>query len=751
MVRILFVCVFVFVGVLCVAQQRVFIIPKPSQVEEQQGVFGYNSNTIVYFDKDFKAVASLVADLMKLPAVNLRARNKAVVAGTGAIVLQSSARKMDEEAYSLSIDANRVVVMASGAMGAINAIQSLSQLVFTSERPGTIPCAVINDKPRFAYRGFMLDVSRHFYPQSFVNKLIDLLSLYKINRLHLHLTDAAGWRLEIKKYPKLTANASWRTDRTWKEWWKSGMDYSSEGAPMAYGGYYTQADARAMVAYAARKGITIIPEIEMPGHSEEVIAAYPELKCINSTDRQGEFCIGTDSTFTFMQDVITEVMSIFPSSYIHIGGDEASTQHWKKCSRCQQRMKDNKLKDEKELQSYAIRRMEKFIAAKGRKLLGWDEILEGGLAPGATVMSWRGEKGGIEAASMDHDVIMTPGSFCYFDAYQQDPVTQPEAIGGFLPLKKVYSYEPIPAGLEATKHKYIKGAQANLWTEYIPTVEHAEYMIFPRIIALSEAVWSDAHDRNWEDFQSRLFHHYLLLQQLQVNYCRPSDQLEIKPAIDVNRKSATITISSEQYQPQIAYKTDGTLPAEGSPLYKGPFPVTGSSVVRAAVIRDGKLHRAPDSVDIDFHLALGKKVIYNQPYSESYPAQKESTLVNGYRGTLTYQDGQWQGLTNDLDVTIDLEKSQEIGEIKSTFMQVTGPGVYIPDYVEVFSSTDGKEFKSTGKVMNDIPTTDVSLRFKTFVIDQKGREARYIRLYAKLHDGFMFVDEVRVGRMKNVK
>jgi hexosaminidase len=482
----------------------------------------------------------------------------------------------------------------------------------------------------------------------------------------------------------------------------------------------------------------------MPGHSEEVIAAFPHLGCVGAKAGQGEFCIGNDSTFVFMQDVLTEVMSIFPSQYIHIGGDEAGKKNWKACSKCQQRIKDNKLKDELELQSYAIRRMEKFISAKGRTLLGWDEILEGGLAPGATVMSWRGEKGGIDAAKMGHDVIMTPGETCYFDKYQQDPTLEPEAIGGFLPLQKVYQYEPIPTELEEDKHRFVKGAQANVWTEYIPTMEHFEYMVFPRIIALSEVTWSPKSAKDWTGFLSRLKQHYKILQQKNVNYCRPSDRVEISPVINPATRQTTVTLSTEQFKPEIRYTIDGSVPSATSSVYGGPFTLSGSALLKTAVFRNGKIVQQPDTLDLRLHKALGKPVVYTKKWSGSYPAQKEQTLVNGYTGSLTYQDKQWQGFLTDIDVTIDLGSIQTLQLVSCRFMQVIGPGVYMPHYTEVFVSTDGQNFVPTGRSNNDVSPLYDRLTFKFFSIDLKNTAARYVRFFAKNQRGFMFADEIIV-------
>lgn len=727
-------CLIFFAAISANAQSRIHIIPQPLSVKENTGSFPLNKKTVIFYTPLFKDAAIYLSEVLGVKAI---AGNSS---SPNSIILSKNVGKITE-AYTLSIKSKQIKAVASHPAGILHAVQSIAQLYLTGNKK-ELPCAEINDKPRFGYRGFMLDVSRNFSSPEYVKKTIDLLSLYKINRLHLHLTDGAGWRIQIDKYPELTSQAAWRTKKNWKDWWKGGDRlFSTENDPVAYGGYYTKSQAKELVAYAAKRGITIIPEIEMPGHSDEVLEAYPHLKCDNVTKMIGEFCIGNDSTFTFMQDVITEIMEIFPSTYIHIGGDEANKSNWKQCAKCQKRIKDNHLKDEDELQSYAIKRMEQFISSKGRKLLGWDEILEGGLAPGSTVMSWRGEKGGIEAAKMGHDVIMTPGNYCYFDHYQQDPATQPEAIGGYLPLEKVYSYNPVPAELEDDKKHHVLGAQANLWTEYIPTMEHRDYMIFPRIIALSEVVWSDTSRKNWENFLSRMYYHYRLLQEKNINYCRPSDKVDIKPKIDIANASAVISLSTEQYKPEIRYTLDGSDPVSTSTKYEEPFRISGTSQLRAAIFRNNKAVQKPDTLLLDFHKALGKKVTYNKKWV-SYPAQKEITLVNGYKGSLTYQDGQWQGFTSDMDVVIDMEKDETLNTISCTFMQLTGPGVYMPNFVEVFVSNDGKEFTSVGKAMNDVPSTDATLRFKTYRVDVKGMSGRYIRFYAKNQRGFLFADEI---------
>lgn len=721
---------------------RINIIPQPTKVVEHAGVFMLTPATRIQSDPSFSGVASLLAK-----GASIRQFSELEKISGPKIKLVKVGRETvsDSVGYRLVITPREITLSAGTNVGALNGMHSLMQLILLQPTQGEIPCAEIDDHPRFGYRGVMLDVSRHFFPADYIKRYLDLMALYKMNVFHWHLTDGPGWRLEIKKYPELTAKTAFRTHKIWKDWWGTPRHYSDEGSPNGYGGYYTQKQAREIVAYAKKLGITVIPEIEMPGHSDEVLAVYPNLACSGKPFTNGELCLGNDSTFLFLKNVLTEVMAIFPSQYIHIGGDEAGQAAWKKCPKCQKRMGDEKIKNESELQSYAVRRIEQFLTSKGRKLLGWDEILEGGLAPAATVMSWRGEEGGITAAKMGHNVIMTPGNTCYFDHYQADPSTQPLAIGGYLTLENVYQYEPIPAELDSDKGKYVLGAQANIWTEYISSTEHLEYMTYPRLLAMSEVTWSEKGKRDFTNFKTRLQAHYRLLQRLDVNYCRPSYGLEIESKINKETKKALISFRSELLNPSIYYTLDGTEPTMASNLYHGSLEVTGSSTICAAIIEDGQLKGKPAKLNVDFHKAIGKKVTYNLPYSNGYSAHKEASLVNGYRGGgLTYGDGEWQGFdTNDMDVTIDLENREPLKSVTISFMQQTGPGVYMPDFVDISVSDNGKDFRKVKTITNDIPLTQSTLTLKNFEADLTGEKARYVRVFGKNgQHGFLFTDEV---------
>ena len=725
------------------SQQNFSLIPRPSSVQRQDGVYRFGQETHVEASADFREISILLAEH---PGIRKVSEIRKAVSGKIRLLKATPADHLRENAYSVAIRPDGITLKAWGREQMIAAVYTLVQLGYLQDDPSQMASADITDEPRFSYRGLHLDVSRHFMPLSFVKKYVDLMALYKFNRLHWHITDGAGWRLEIKQYPELTGQAAWRTHSSWKDWWQNGRRYLNHGSPNASGGFYTQEEARELVAYAHQRGITVIPEIEMPGHSEEVLAVYPHLACSGLPYTQSEFCIGNPETFVFLKNVLDEVLEIFPSPYIHIGGDEADKRHWKTCPKDQALMLEEGLASVDELQSYAIRQMDLYLQAKGRKLIGWDEILEGGLTAGATVMSWRGESGGIEAANAGHDVIMTPGSHLYFDSYQTDPRTQPEAIGGYLPLEKVYSYDPVPEGISPDKRHHILGAQANIWTEYVPTTEHVEYMVFPRALALAEVNWTRPEDKHWPDFHTRLQAHYKLLQDLHVNYYRPSYNVTYSVVYDSLQHQNRVTLATEQQHAQnIRYTLDGTDPLFSSPNYQGPFLLNQSTRISARYFLDSLAIGPTMSFVTDIHKAIGKPVTYNSPW-DGYAAQKENTMTNGIQGGLTYHDGQWQGFTRTIDLVVDLQTIQPIETVAMNFMQMTGPGVYMPGELRVFISEDGVHFREMGHALNDVSDQESKLTFKRFevTIDTPQR-TRFIQVKAtNPKRGYLFTDEIIV-------
>ena len=461
------ICTFLLAAGLMIATAGVkaqSVIPIPLRMEQGSGTFLFTGDTKLYTNLKGEEKKMLMDYLEALPIHFKNGKKQTKENVVSLMITKANPQLSSPESYTLEVTPHKITVQATSGAGLFYGVQTLLQMAQPAmEGAWSVQATTIQDSPRFEYRGLMLDVSRHFRSKEFVKKQIDALAYYKLNRLHLHLTDAAGWRIEIKKYPLLTELAAWRPEANWKRWWnEGGRKYCRFDAPGASGGYYTQDDIRELVNYARERHITIIPEIEMPAHSEEVLAAYPGLSCAGEPYKGSDFCVGNEETFTFLENVLTEVMALFPSEYIHIGGDEAGKQAWKSCPKCRRRMADEELKNEDELQSYLICRVEKFLNGHGRKLLGWDEIMEGGLAPNATVMVWRGEEGGVRAVKAGHRVVMTPGKFCYLDSYQDAPQFQPEASGGYLPLANVYSYDPVSPAFTEEEAKLIYGVQGNL-------------------------------------------------------------------------------------------------------------------------------------------------------------------------------------------------------------------------------------------------------------------------------------------------
>lgn len=523
------------------------IIPKPVELQIKSGQFCPGDATQISGPAELKNEGEYLA---KLLAGTTGKNIGFTTAGDGAgIVLRLDPAIKHEEGYELNVSENKITISGKNPTGVFYGIQTLKQLVAANADASgfTVPAVEIKDHPRFGYRGMHLDVARHYFPVSYIKEFIDLIAMHKMNTFHWHLTEDQGWRIEIKKYPKLTEVGAYRNGTI------VGRYPGKKNDETRYGGFYTQEEVKDIVAYAADRHITVIPEIELPGHAGAAIAAYPQLSCfpeeptVVANDMMSQksrelqqsgtpkivqetwgvmddvFCAGKEETFAFLQDVLDEVIPLFPAKYVHIGGDECPKGNWKRCPNCQARIKKEGLKDEYHLQSYFVQRMEKYLNSKGKSIIGWDEILEGGLAPNATVMSWRGIKGGIEAAKQNHDVIMTPTGFCYFDYYQvgkDDQKNEPLAIGGYLPVKKVYSYNPVPEALPEHQHKHILGAQGNVWTEYIKTPEQVVYMSIPRMTALSEVVWSPQESRDWEDFKIRLQRISKIYDKMGLNYAK---------------------------------------------------------------------------------------------------------------------------------------------------------------------------------------------------------------------------------------
>lgn len=582
----------------------------------------------------------------------------------GAICLTLDLSDDNAEAYKLIVNDKRVCISGASEAGVFYGIQTLRKSLPVAQDINVNLSAVeIYDKPRFAYRGAMLDVARHFYTVDEVKTFIDMLALHNINRFHWHLTDDQGWRIEIKKYPKLMSVASERKETVVGRWYSGIYD----GKP--YGGYYTQDELRDVIDYAAKRHITIIPEVDLPGHMQAALTAYPELGCTGGPYEvrtiwgvsQDVLCVGNDFTLQFVKDVLSEVADIFPSEYIHIGGDECPKVRWEKCPKCQERIKSLGLKSdakhtkEQRLQSYMIQEAAKYLKEKGKRIIGWTEILEGGLVPDATLMSWIGESGGIEAAHQHHDVIMTPNTYLYFDYYQSKKVEdEPLAIGGYLPIEKTYNYEPMPKELTEEEQQYIKGVQANLWTEYIPVFSQVQYMVLPRLGAAAEVQWTDPSKKDYKDFLRRVPHLVAVYDCYGWNYATHVYDVNVDMKADTVNHVLNVQLSTMADDP-IYYTLDGQDPTEKSLKYTKPFTIDQSVVLKTMAVHPDRTSKI--SVDtIRFNKATLKPVVLLQPNESRFSPDGPVVLVDGRNGNHSFDTGAWLTVAgNDLEAVINMQ------------------------------------------------------------------------------------------------
>ncbi|TDH28517.1 beta-N-acetylhexosaminidase [Segetibacter sp. 3557_3] len=758
------------------------IIPAPVKQVAGKGTFKLSAKTqLVYTDEGEKQTADFFNDYLstyygfKLPVGRQAASDYIRLTS-----LKFVAAPANEGHYTLEVTPAGVNIQGDTYKGTFYGMQSLLQLL-PVEPSKQLQVAAVNlaDQPRFSYRGLHLDVCRHFFPVDYVKKYIDFLALHKMNTFHWHLTDDQGWRIEIKKYPKLTEVGGYRNGTIIGRYPGKGND------SLRYGGFYTQDEIREVVKYAAARFITVIPEIEMPGHASAAIAAYPELSCFPSESTKAPaqtawsgttegkqvqqawgvfedvFC-PTENTFKFLGDVLDEVVELFPSEYIHIGGDESPKESWKRSAFCQQLIKEKNLKDEHGLQSYFIQRMEKFLNNKGRKIIGWDEILEGGLAPNATVMSWRGEKGGIEAAKQNHTVIMTPSSHVYFDhaqSKQEDSVT----IGGFSPIEKVYQYEPLPKELNASEAKYILGAQANLWTEYIKNTRKVEYQLFPRVAALSEVLWSPLEKRNYKDFETRFQQQLRRYDLWKVNYSKAYFEIKDSIAAAPGNKGLLWYLSTNIGGARIlAEVLSGDTSANSGSYrdpkkqYAGPLQVSASGTGVAGIELNGRRDYRNITRRFMFNKATGKKITISTPPSSTYPGNVGAVgLVNGLTSDRGFNSPEWLGWQGkNLEAVIDLGETQPVSRVVVNVWKQEPSYIYLPKSVVVYTSSNGTDWSQPSKVAPVNEKWDderkISIPFKQAV------STRYIRVVAENvgtigtgkpgagRPAWLFVDELEV-------
>lgn len=755
------VCLLLLLAVFTAGAQEIRIIPEPVQFTQpaKKGFVVINNKTvIVTADSGLAETARYIGGYIQqyygVELTTVKASNS-----NNAIRLQ--VERMGNTipgAYRLIAGEQGISIAGENPAGVFYGVQTLIQLLPLNNIPSvvkkgqlTVPFVSVADAPRFAYRGMHLDCGRHFFPVSFIKKYIDYLALHKLNTFHWHLTEDQGWRIAIEQYPELTTTGSKRNGTITGRYPGTGNDN------IPHEGYYTRADIQEVVAYARTRFIDVIPEIEMPGHSSAAIAAYPWLSCFPdkptaladnmksaafATQQQNGrikivqetwgvfddvFCAGKESTFTFLEKVIDEVTALFPSPYFHIGGDECPKTHWKICSACQQRMKDLNLKDEHELQSYFVQRIEKYLNSKGKILIGWDEILEGGLAPNAIVMSWRGEAGGIEAARQQHKVIMTPGNPVYFDHSQrenEDSIT----IGGYNPIEKVYAWDPLPAELNSDQQQYILGAQANVWTEYMDNPAKVEYMIFPRMAALSEILWSPKEKKDWSRFEKKLEVQFGRYTQWNVQFSKA--WYDLKAEVLNNGNGISWKISSKKPGDGILYKHGDN--GRFVP-YNSPVPITGNTTLYAR-LSNGRGNILSQSFTL--HKATGKKISLAVQPARSYPGNGPVTLVDGIQNEKGMaRSKEFLGFSGtDCDAVIDLGIKQTAGKVILHCLKQTGSWIWEPAAAEVLVSDNGADWKtvattrdfkmtagSPGNGVMELPLEQVKTRYLRIVIKNYGQ------------------------------
>ena len=741
------------------------VIPIPQEiVMTANGEFALNNNVKIIYPEGNEAMqrnAQYLAGYLK-KATGKVYQIETGTEGKGNILLQVVSDVEKPEAYQLKVNAEGVVISGASEAGVFYGIQTLRKSIPVLENSTPVLSYVeISDAPRFNYRGAHFDVSRHFFTVEEVKSFIDMMALHNMNRLHWHITDDQGWRIEIKKYPLLTEIGSQRKETV--------IGHNSgeyDGKP--YGGFYTQEEAREIVAYAAERYITVVPEIDLPGHMQAALAAYPQLGCTGGPYdvwtiwgvSDNVLCAGNDSVLTFIDDVLAEIIDIFPSEYIHIGGDECPKVKWKSCSKCQARIKalgiksDDKHSKEEYLQSFIINHGEKFLNAHGRQMIGWDETLEGGLAPNATVMSWRGEGGGIEAAKQHHDVIMTPNTYLYFDYYQtKDTENEPMAIGGYLPLERVYSYEPMPRSLTQEEQKYIVGVQANHWTEYIPTFSQLQYMALPRWAALCEIQWSQADKKDYQNFLTRLPQLISLYQTEGYNYAK--HVFDVTADFQANAETGVVEVRMKTIDDApIHYTLDGTEPTSASPVADSVLSIKENCILQAVAVRPSGNSRI-FSEKVVFSKSTCKSIVANQPVNKQYEFKGVSTLTDGLKGNGNYKTGRWIAFyRNDMDVTIDLQQPTEISSVAFSTCVEKGDWVFDVRGITIEVSDDGENFtKIFSEEYPEMKETDRNGLYehkqtfapvKTRYVHVLGLSERSIPAWhgGKGNFGFLFVDEI---------
>lgn len=720
------------------------LVQKVTYLSDQSNFILNKKTKISYVDDDLLHLADFLSDYI-YENIGLKLDIEQGQSEKNQIVLKTGLESENPEAYQIDIQPNLIVVNGTSPAAIFRALQTLRKSIPAKRTDRIVfPIAQIDDFPKFKHRGALLDVSRHFYSFDFIKKFIDVLALYNMNVFHWHLTDDQGWRVEIKKYPKLTQVGSQRKE--------TAIDrHSEEYDGKLYGGYYTQEQIKELVDYARQRHITVIPEIDIPGHTLAALASYPELGCTGGPYDVGRgwgiyedvLCVGNDSVFTFLDDVFSEIAALFPAEYIHIGGDECLKNRWMSCPKCKKRIDDLRLADTREhlvgeqLQSYFIRRVEKIINNKGKKIIGWDEIQEGGIAPNATIMSWRGVEGGIYAANEGHDVIMTPEAYVYLDYYQSTQSAEPYTFGWLTDLKKVYSFDPIPVGLSQDKYNYILGGQVNVWTEYIPDEKSVEYMLLPRMAALAETLWSYPDKKDYNDFVSRMYKQSLFLDKLAYRNCKIAYAVQAEYKYDTINHEIKAVLSTFDNTP-IYYTLDGREPNKRSQIYKEPVKINSSATLRAVVFRNNKREQEYTQ-EFKFNKATLRPIKLVSKPDKKYPFGGQTTLVDGQSGSKeSYRTGTWIGfMGQELNATIHLDPKTIVSSVSVNCFINTRGGLFPPGYMIVQLSDDGKDFSTVYSQDFSIPDAHQKPYIGDYKANFDQRRANYIRVILKPIKSFL--------------
>lgn len=742
------------------------IIPQPQSMVLGKGHFQFTQETVFVIDPVLMPARLPFLEQFERASGFKFALQKVALSGSSVVI--DTDKSLPKEGYTLVVTPQQISIKAADYNGALYALQTLRQLLPNEvestelvKRDWLVPAVTITDAPQYQWRGLMLDVSRHFFPKEYILKTLDRMAMLKLNTFHFHLVDNEGWRVEIKKYPKLTEVGAWRVDQEDKLWDERTPNPANAfanpaTAPKKYGGFYTQEDIKEIVAYATKRGITVIPEIEMPAHAMSAIAAYPELSCHKRpigvpsgavwpiTDI---YCAGQEETFDFIEEVLTEVLALFPSQYIHVGGDEATHTEWEHCPKCQLRMKEHQLKNVHQLQSYFIKRIDDFLISKGRTLVGWDEIMDGGLAKNAVVMNWRGIEVGKKAIAQGNPIVLT--SDCYIDNYQGLPDYEPQANGGYLPLKKLYNYDlekEVLADASVEKSKVL-GTQANLWAEHVGSTEHSEYMLFPRLLTLAEISWTNDKLKDWDSFMRRTQHFMQRMDVMGIHYARSVYQ--VVPTVENKEGNIYLKLECEVPNADIRYALGDTSIEKGE-KYTAPIAIKATTTYKAAVFSANATNTIT-SGQITFHKAIGKPVNYSPLYHKSYQGQGEGTLTNVIRGTKNFHDGQWLGwLGDDVTLTLDLGETTEVSEVRIGAMDAQSSGIYFPERLTVALSADGKNYHEVA-AQEEPCTIKGKPSLKDFVLKFDPQSTRYLQIQLKNvktppkgGDAWLFIDEILV-------